>query len=165
MGSKFIAALCGLLLLSAVTNADSLVGKNAPDITIRKWMTADPPDIDKMAGSVYIVEFWAMWCSPCVRNIPHLIELNNKYKDKGVQFIALSQDKSEEELRTFLRNKKINYHVAIDNGTTDSFKIKCYPTIFVVDHKGLILWRGMPSNLDFEKAIKKAVAAAPKRSS
>lgn len=161
MKLNIVLGFCGLVLLASVVRADNLVGKNAPDIVIREWVTSNPPDVKNMANKVYVLEFWATWCSPCVRNIPHLIKLTDKYKNKGVEFISLSQDKSEKELRKFVKKKKINYHVAIDYGSTDLFKIESYPTAFVVNHKGLIVWRGSPSHLGFEKAITKAVAAIP----
>ena len=149
-----------IILLTVTCHANGLIGKKAPDITLREWITNNPPDIKNLAGKVYIIDFWATWCRPCVDGIPHLIELNNNYAGRA-EFIALSQDKSARMLRRFVKDKKINYHVAIDNGTTDWFKVKGYPTVVVVDHSGKVFWQGHPWNSNFEKAIKKAVAAAP----
>ncbi len=139
----------------------SLVGKDAPEIKIRQWITDNPPEIKDLAGKVYVVEFWTTWCHPCVENIPHLIELCNKFRGTGLEFIAISGDKSAETVREFISDKKINYHVAIDNGSADGYGIKGYPTVFVVNHKGKVLWQGYPWESDFEKTIAKAVAAGP----
>ena len=106
---------------------------------------------------VYVVEFWATWCAPCRENIPHLIKLADKYRESGVLFIALSADKSADTVRKFVRKKGINYNVAIDNGSADWFEITGYPTAFVVNHKGKVIWQGMPREHKFEQAIDKAV--------
>ncbi len=136
-------------------------GKRIPEITIREWVTQDPPNLKDMTGTVYVVEFWATWCAPCVKSIPHLISLYDKYRDDGLEFISLSQDKSTETVRRFVAEKSINYHVAIDKGSVNWFEIRGYPTIVLVDHQGREAWRGHPWDGDFEKAIKTALAKAP----
>jgi len=75
--------------------------------------------------------------------------------------IALSADKSVEEVRRFVREKNINYHVAVDNGTANWFGIKGYPTLVVVNHKGTVVWQGYAWGGDFEKSLEAALAAAP----
>ncbi len=145
-------------LLLALVVAGALINNPAPRITLREWITPDPPDVNSLTGSVYVIEFWAMWCVPCVRSIPHLIELTDRYPD--VRFIALSQDADAVKLRQFVRKHEINYHVAIDAGTVDLFEVQGYPTVFVVGHQGSILWRGAPAHVDFGDAIASAAAAA-----
>ena len=149
----FITLVCTTTLAAAP--------KSAPDIYVKEWITPCKLDTKNLQNRVYVVEFWATWCPPCVRAVPHLIELNNKYKDLGLEIIALSQDRSAEKVKNFVREKKINYHVAMDNGTADWFGIRSYPTAVVVNHCGKVVWRGSSWNLDFEKAIKKALSEGP----
>jgi thiol-disulfide isomerase/thioredoxin len=149
-----------LLLLSTVS-VSGLAGKSAAEITIREWVTENPPDIQSLSDRAYVLEFWATWCHSCVQNIPMLKNINDKYQDKGLTFIALSQDKSIEEVRRFVRDKGIDYNVAIDNGTSDWFGIRGYPTVVVVNHDGKVAWQGYPWSEEFAKAIDKAVSAAP----
>ena len=156
-----IMVVTGAVLFCRVAFAESLVGQKAPQITIRQWVTEDPPDLKRLENKVYVVEFWATWCHSCVQSIPHLIELNDKYADKGVEFISLSQDKSPDMLRQFVRDKQVNYNVAVDNGTTDWYGIKGYPTVVIVNHEGKIVWQGYPWSSGFEKELNKALAAAP----
>jgi len=149
-----------LILLCQICSAKSMVGKNAPEIFVQQWITENPPDVKNLAGKVYVVEFWATWCHPCVQNIEHLIKLNNKYKDKAFELITLSQDKSANEVRSLVRKKQINYHVAIDKGTVNWYGVTGYPTVFVVNHRGKVLWQGYPWSRDFEKALDRALSAA-----
>jgi hypothetical protein len=96
-----------------------------------------------------------------VAQVEHLKELTNTYGPRGVEFVSLSQDKSTKTVHDFVRDKGINYHVAIDNGTADWYGVSGYPTIFVINHLGKIAWKGYPWDKQFERQIEKALAAAP----
>jgi thiol-disulfide isomerase/thioredoxin len=115
----------------------------------------------KLAGKVRVIDFWATWCSSCVAEIPHFVQLCEKYKSMGVEFIALSQDKSCERVRKMINDKGINYNVAIDNGSADDFDIGGYPTVVVIDRSGKIIWMGFPWLSGFEKAITFALNTQP----
>jgi thiol-disulfide isomerase/thioredoxin len=149
------------MFICSVCFADGLVGKVPPEITVRQWLTKNPPDLKDSHGQVRVIEFWATWCQPCVANIGHLKKLNSKYRPMGLEMIALSQDKSPQEVSRFIREKGINYHVAIDNGTVDWYGVTGYPTAVVVNHLGKVVWEGYPWKPEFEKSIRKALAAAP----
>jgi hypothetical protein len=60
-----------------------------------------------------------------------------------------------------VREKGINYHVAIDNGTADWFGIRGYPTLVLVNHRGKVVWQGHPWDLELEQVIRRAIAAGP----
>jgi thiol-disulfide isomerase/thioredoxin len=139
--------------------ADSLIGEKSPEIKIKGWITENPPDLRSLEGKVRVLDFWATWCGPCVANIPHLVKLYSKYKPMGVEFVALSQDKSAEKVRKLVREKKMNYLVAIDDGTVDRFKVSSYPTVVVIGHTGKVIWCGFPWDSKFEKAIDDAAKA------
>jgi len=132
-------------------------GETAPGIMAGEWMTESPPDVRNLKGKVYVVEFWATWCRPCLSGMKDLNRINKKYKDRGLVFISLCQDKSAGKIRKVINNKKINFHVAIDNGTADWFEIECYPTVAVVGHDGKVVWQGRTWDRRFEHAIEKAI--------
>jgi thiol-disulfide isomerase/thioredoxin len=157
-----ILVLVLVLFVNSGVSISSKAAPDAPDITIREWLTDDNPDVSSTQGKVMLLDFWATWCSPCVKGIPKLIKLNNKYKDQGLELIALSQDKSSDAVRQLIEDKDINYHVAIDNGTADWYEIKGYPTMVVVNSEGKITWRGYPWQPGLENAIKKALEKAAK---
>jgi thiol-disulfide isomerase/thioredoxin len=158
---RVITIVVVVMLFSNICMAGGLMGKNASEIIIGQWVTDNPPDIRNLANRVYVLEFWATWCRPCVKRVPEFIELNNKYRNSGLEFISLSQDKSVQKVRDFVQQKGINYHVAIDNGTADWFGVEGYPTVVVVDHRGKITWQGFPWSSEFEKAIQKAISVGP----
>ncbi len=136
------------------------VGDPAPKLQPAKWVQGQPVK-DFQKGKAYIVEFWATWCGPCRVSIPHLNEIHNKYKDKGL--IVIGQDCWERDdglVAPFVEKMadKMTYRVALDDKESDK-KGKMaqtwmaaagrngIPSAFLVDTKGIIAWIGHPMQL------------------
>ena len=92
------------------------IGDQAPAISVSKWIKGDP--VDRLdPKKTYVVEFWATWCGPCRVSIPHLTELQKKYKDKGVTFLGVSVwEQDQDAVAPFVKEMgdKMNYTVAMD---------------------------------------------------
>ena len=128
----------------------------APPLQVSKWVKGKAVNLSEGKGkNVYVIEFWATWCGPCRKSIPHLTELQKKYKDKGVIFIGVSTDseKTVKQVKPFVEDMgdKMGYTVAIDDdGATnkaymEAFDVDGIPHAFVVDKEGRIVWHGHPS--------------------
>ncbi len=144
------------------------IGDAAPKIEVVKWVKGSAVE-SYAPGKIYVVEFWATWCGPCIRNIPHLTELQKQYKDK-VQFVGVSiweDNVPPEEGQTYLSRveafvkdmgEKMDYTVAFggDHGTMADTWMKAaglrgIPAAFIVkDSK--IVWIGHPARMDEDLA-------------
>ena len=64
-------------------------------------------------GKVLLINLWATWCGPCRSEMPELIAMQEKYKDKGFEIIGLDTDKSESvsEIQSFAEQMKLNYQL------------------------------------------------------
>jgi thiol-disulfide isomerase/thioredoxin len=160
-----------LLLAAALGLAGSLVlnaaklGDPAKPLTLAKTVKGDAVDLASGKGKqVYVVEFWATWCPPCRDSIPHLTELQKKFKDKGVTFVGIS-DETAAKVEPFVKKMgdKMDYVVALDSDRKTSgdymgaYGQNGIPTAFIVDKQGRIAWVGHPmSGLD--TAIEEIVA-------
>jgi|tagenome__1003787_1003787.scaffolds.fasta_scaffold19144418_2 cytochrome c biogenesis protein CcmG/thiol:disulfide interchange protein DsbE len=74
---------------------------------------AKPVDLSRYAGEVVVVNFWAVWCTPCRAEIPQFVELQNRQRARGLQIVGISMDDPESVLRKFYSESKMNYPVVI----------------------------------------------------
>lgn len=150
------AATLALLPLQDVTLK---VGDPAPPLEIATWVKGEPV-AGFEEGTVYVVEFWATWCGPCIAGMPHLSELQATYADRGLRIIGVSSEDSRgnslEGVRAMVADKgeTMAYTVAWDEGRrTNTAYMKAagrngIPCCFVVDGAGKIAYVGHPMWLD-----------------
>lgn len=144
------------------------VGDRAPALAGQKWVKGEPVAAFEK-GKVYVVEFWATWCPPCRASIPHLSELQAKFKDKGVIVIGQNcWERDASKVAPFITKMgdKMNYRVALD--TDSGAMAKSWmaaagqdgiPTAFVVDKAGKIAWIGHPMD-GLDEAVAKAAGTS-----
>jgi thiol-disulfide isomerase/thioredoxin len=174
-----VGMLAALLSVgSGLSFADSLkLGSPAPPIRFMNWIKGDPVS-SFQHGKVYVIDFFATWCEPCKKGMPHLTALAKKYDGKA---IVIGVDVRETEhtdgaLKTvadFVRGNAANmgYRVTMDdpvkntvfNDWMTAAGKHLIPTAFVVDGNGNIAWIGHPME-GLDEAVAKAVgeAIAPK---
>ena len=113
--------------------------KEAPDFNL---LSIDGGDIrlSSFKGKVVIVDFWATWCGPCVKEIPGFINLKNTYGDKGFEIIGISVDSDKSAFVNFARERGINYPIVYaDDAVQSSYGgIRGIPTTFFIDREGRI---------------------------
>src|SRR5258708_15219136 len=152
-------------MLAAAADVTLKVGDPAPKLQNAKWVQGEPVKEFK-DGKAYLVEFWATWCGPCRVSIPHLNEIHNQFKDKGL--VVIGQDcweKDESLVAPFLEvmGDKMSYRVALDDkeGSKQGKMAENWmaaagrngiPSAFLVNTHGLIAWIGHPMSLN-EKLI------------
>ncbi len=138
-------------------------GDAAAPLKIKEWVKGGPADpLD--GKNIYVVEFWATWCPPCRVSIPHLTELQKRFKDKGVVFIGIS-DEAPATVKPFVAKmgERMNYLVACDDDRQtfgpymEAFRHDGIPTAFVVDKSGKVVWDGHPMG-GLEQAIESVLA-------
>lgn len=93
-------------------------------------------------GTVVLLNLWATWCGPCRGEMPHLVEMEEKYKDKQFEIIGLNtDDESVEDINKFAEEMKLNYQMAYADGAmmrelVNISKFQGIPQSFLIDRDG-----------------------------
>ena len=164
-----------ILVTSSLVSTSSLVGdevltigSKAPSIDVEHWLSNGdgkfPVVKEFQTGKVYVVEFWATWCGPCVASMPHISKLQSEFADQGVQIISVSEEDLE-TVEEFLKKNVTgqdqtfsqltnNYCLTTDpDGSVQKAYMQAarqngIPTAFIVGKDGRIDWIGHPIELD-----------------
>lgn len=150
-----ILAVCIIALIlwqhdgSAAKSDKGKLGMTMPSLEKLQWVKGGPVEFKK--DKVYVIEFWATWCPPCRASIPHLTEVQKKFKDKNVTIVGIS-DEDTKTVKGFVEKMgdKMDYAIAVDadgsagEGFMRAFGQNGIPTAFIVDRQGRIVWFGHP---------------------
>jgi thiol-disulfide isomerase/thioredoxin len=133
-------------------------GQPAPPIVIEEWLKGPPVERFE-PGTIYVLEFWATWCGPCLAGIGHLTLLQREYASNGVVVVGITSKDSRNALPAVkemvsLRGNGMAYSVAWD-GSTITYKryisaarVGGIPVSFVVGKDGIIEFIGHPHALE-----------------
>ena len=141
----------------------SILGSKAPPLSPSSWVQGEPME-NYEKGKVYLLDCWNLACGPCIRSIPELRKLHEKYSDKGLVVVGVGKD-GDEAIAKFLKTEKghdVTYRIiggpgysgrGSSNTLIDRLKSTygtiAYPTVFMV-RDGILLWKGRPGALKDE---------------
>ena len=97
--------------------AQTLIGTPMPPFTLQN-LSGVSEDVNQWQGKVRIINFWATWCPPCKREIPHLIELQESYGKQGLQIIGIALD-GKEAVNDYVNESGINYPILLGDNAID----------------------------------------------
>jgi thiol-disulfide isomerase/thioredoxin len=130
-----------------------LIGKPAPEVFAPRWLDGQPVKLSELRGKVVLVDFWAMWCAPCVAAFPHFREWQSKYVGRGFEIVGatrfygrsdekddLNREQEWQALQAFKRKHQLSYPCAVgkmDDITNDErYGVTGLPTTILIDRRG-----------------------------
>lgn len=149
-------------MIASAKKLKELIGKDATALTADTWVNGAPLTDKDLKGKVVLLDFWAVWCGPCVSTFPHLREWQEKYADKGLVMIGVtgyynfvwdaegerakpSDDKvtevqEQEMLKQFTAHNKLTHRIAIDKEgkMADYYGVTGIPHVVLIDRHGKI---------------------------
>jgi thiol-disulfide isomerase/thioredoxin len=166
-GISLVAALAALCPLACgPRSAVTALPIELKPVTFDQWQR----ELASMRGNIVVADLWATWCEPCIERFPHMVQLYNQYKDRGVRFVSLSVDDREDKealatARKFLTGWKATFaNYLMDENISQSFEkldIEGVPDVFIYDASGRRRYtlNGNDPNRQFtEKDVDDAVA-------
>lgn len=147
----FILAMFLIGCVGAPLCAQIPVGRNAPNFGFSKtWnLAAGFNELDSLNGRPVLVEFWATWCGPCVKNVPHMNSLQDAFGQQGLTIVAVSDEKAS-VIDSFVRSHGLRYPVVQAANAGGLYQVSSIPAAFLVDTRGKVIWQGHPAALSHE---------------
>lgn len=148
--TSILIVLFGALLFAIVSNltADEAivqVGDKAPDFQL-KQVAADENNsirLSDLEGKGVMLNFWGTWCEPCKDEMPYMEKLYPKYKEQGVEIVAVSLDNTELVIENFADQYNLTFPLLHDKNSQvlDAYGVKPLPTTYFIDENGMVVER------------------------
>lgn len=158
-----VTMVAGMLLGPTGLHAAPRTGQPAPDFKV-STTSGQQVTLENYRGRVLVLDFFASWCQPCRESIPHLVEMNRKYGQKGLFVLGMSADEDGvRAVKAFADKHRITYPIAMaEESTLTDFGVRSVPVMFVIDKKGQVsgVFRGFTDEVarSTEQLIKKLLA-------
>ena len=141
----------------------TMIARNAETAKLKsepldlKFTALDGAEIDlaKMRGKVVLIDFWATWCGPCVKEVPNVVEAYEELHPKGFEVIGISLDQDKAKLEAFIKEKGMAWPQYFDgkgwqNEISSRFGIQSIPAMWLVDKKGMLVSTNARGDLEDE---------------
>ena len=159
-----------------------MIGKPAPELAGGDYsLNGKVTKLADLKGKVVLVDFWAVWCGPCVATFPHLRDWNKEFKDKGLEIVGvttyyekigfdkeagkikrlddkMTKDQEHEMLKEFAAHHKLEHRLMTlskedSKKAYDDYKVKGIPTVVLIDRKGVVRMVKVGSGEENAKAL------------
>lgn len=140
-----VAALTGLVLTAGIARAVA-PGDAAPAVSAAGWHnTTAPLDLAGLRGKVVLIDFWGVWCTPCLAQMPKLVRLQSELGERGFVVLTVHTPLKADRVGAYLERERVPLVVAVDTGkTAAAYGISNYPAYFLIDADGIVA--DMPSH-------------------
>lgn len=157
-----LLAIAAVLITTIPINAQLRVGQKMPEMNF-KDLNGNEIKIGGKQDKVYLVDFWATWCSPCREAMPYFQELYDKYRDRGLMVVGIALDSTPEEVRAFVEQLKITYPIVIPPNQSEvarRARIRAFPTVYIVDKRGIIRYSEQGFAPELMEEIRRVIGQA-----
>ncbi|MEE2935997.1 MAG: TlpA disulfide reductase family protein [Planctomycetota bacterium] len=149
--------------MSAAKPVSTLVGKEAPEWDVDGWVNVFELDRESLQGKVVLIDFWAMWCGPCIATFPHLRDWREEYGEEGFEIVGVTQyynfrwdeetsrasraseevapEDERESIDNFLRHHQLQHPVMVtpkNSEMSSEYGVRGIPHVVLIDQQGVV---------------------------
>ena len=137
--SLFAAAVAGCSRQESAAPPEVDVGAPAPDFAL-KTLDGTQVRLSELRGKVVFVNLWATWCPPCREELPTMVRFYRAYRDRGVEILAVSEDRDPRAVRKALERYGIPFPVLLDENKRvyNLYRATGIPETHLIDRQGII---------------------------
>lgn len=133
-----------------------LLGKTVPDFR-KKSLKGSQYELRALRGQVVVLNFWFAACGPCVKEIPILNEIAEKYHSENITFLALSLD-TKEFLSQWTKRRIFKYHlIPSSRDIAQLYGVRFYPTHIIIDTEGIVRFIKVGYHLDIKEILEREI--------
>lgn len=141
MKNMLTGLVLGLLLVAGAQAAgfEARPATAAPELHARD-LNGAPRTLADYRGKVVVLNFWASWCPPCLREMPSLERLREKMAGRPLEIVALDSAETADEVKAYLARMQLGFPVLLDpdGSNTRRWKVFALPTTFLLDAEGRV---------------------------
>jgi thiol-disulfide isomerase/thioredoxin len=99
--------------------------------------------LSELKGKVVFLNFWATWCGPCRAEMPSMEAIYNRYKEKGLEILAVNCQERQPEVLAYKEDNNFSFPILLDGDgkVSGAYGIQAIPTTFLLDREGRIILR------------------------
>ncbi|MCZ6493151.1 MAG: thioredoxin-like domain-containing protein [Planctomycetota bacterium] len=155
-------AVCAAFCATPIAQAGKYVGKAFPNFTATDPVTGEKFALKDLRGKVVLIDFWATWCPPCIRELPNVKRTYKKYEDQGFEIVSISLDTDRRKFKSFVSRQRMDWYHVMDGGgwstrLAKKYNIHSIPAMFLIDTEGVCISdsaRGRGLATAIEKALR-----------
>lgn len=137
------------------------VGSLAPQWKLEAFDSNKTVALSDFKGQVILIDFWIKNCGPCIASMPHLNELQNKFRNKNFKIISINSYDSKADVSWLTNKFKTNYTVLLNGKqSAEKYGVEGFPTFFIVDRTGKIIYVNTGYNEAIHSEVEKIIQAA-----
>src|SRR5262252_966423 len=133
-------ALAAILLLSACNRGSHppRVGSLANDFTVKD--SDRTVSLNQLRGQVVVLNFWASWCAPCIAELPSMMEMQDRMRNRGVTVLGISIDVDGDAYHRFIQQRNVNFLTVRDpdQKVAGMYGTTVWPETYIVDREGMV---------------------------